>query len=262
MMDDPLKVWLDKENRVLRLRFARPVANIIDAAMIDALSAALTSHVADSRLMAVVLDAEGPNFSFGASVEEHLPGQCAGMLRKLHALVTQMIEYPIPIIAAVHGQCLGAGLEVACACNLIIAGPDSKLGQPEISLGVFAPAASCLLPERIGQSRAEMLLLSGQSVDEETAREMGLVDEVSNEPAEAALAWIDKNVINKSASSLRIAMTAVRHDYVVRIKSKLAAVEALYLDELMKTKDAVEGLNAFLEKRKPVWENERTGADE
>lgn len=261
-MDDPLKVWLDRENRVLRLRFARPVANIIDAAMIDALSAALTSHVADSRLMAVVLDAEGPNFSFGASVEEHLPGQCAGMLRKLHALVAQMIEYPIPIIAAVHGQCLGGGLELACACNLIIAGPDSKLGQPEISLAVFAPAASCLLPERIGQSRAEMLLLSGQSVDEETAREMGLVDEVSDEPAEAALAWIDKNVINKSASSLRIAMTAVRHDYVVRIKNKLAAVEALYLDELMKTNDAVEGLNAFLEKRKPVWENDMAGADE
>ena len=262
MMDDPLKVWLDRENRVLRLRFARPVANIIDAAMIDALSAALTSHVADSRLMAVVLDAEGSNFSFGASVDEHLPGQCAGMLRKLHALVTQMIEYPIPIIAAVHGQCLGGGLELACACNLIIAGPDSKLGQPEISLAVFAPAASCLLPERIGQSRAEMLLLSGQSLDEETAREMGLVDEVSDEPAEAALAWIDKNVINKSASSLRIAMTAVRHDYVVRIKNKLATVEALYLDELMKTNDAVEGLNAFLEKRKPVWENDITGADE
>ncbi len=261
-MDDPLKVWLDRENRVLRLRFARPVANIIDAAMIDALSAALTSHVADSRLMAVVLDADGPNFSFGASVEEHLPGQCAGMLRKLHALVAQMIEYPIPIIAAVHGQCLGGGLELACACNLIIAGPDSKLGQPEISLAVFAPAASCLLPERIGQSRAEMLLLSGQSVDEETAREMGLVDEVSDEPAEAALAWIDKNVINKSASSLRIAMTAVRHDYVVRIKNKLAAVEALYLDELMKTNDAVEGLNAFLEKRKPVWEGDIAGADE
>ncbi len=262
MTDNPLKVWLDSEGTVLRLRLARPKANIIDAAMIDALTSALENNAGNSSLMAVVLDAEGPNFSFGASVEEHLPGQCAGMLRKLHALVAQMIEYPIPIIAAVHGQCLGGGLEVACACNLIIAGPDSKLGQPEISLAVFAPAASCLLPERIGQSRAEMLLLSGQSVDEETAREMGLVDEVSDEPAEAALAWIDKNVINKSASSLRIAMTAVRHDYVARIKKKLAVVETMYLEELMNTDDAVEGLNAFLEKRKPVWEGDIAGADE
>jgi len=261
MTENPLKVWLDKENQVLRLRLARPKANIIDAAMIDALSTALTSHVTNSRMMAVVLDAEGPHFSFGASVEEHLPAQCAGMLKKLHGLITQMIEYPVPVIAAVQGQCLGGGLEVACACNVIIAGPDSRRGQPEISLAVFAPAASCLLPERIGQSQAELLLLSGQSVDAERALQLGLVDEVSDEPSEAALAWIDKNLIGKSASSFRIAVSAARHDYVVRIKNKLVAVEAMYIGELMKTNDAVEGLNAFLEKRKPVWENDTKGAD-
>lgn len=262
MTDGPLKSWLERDKQVLRLQLAQPKANIIDAAMIDALTTALAKHVANSRLMAVVLDAEGPNFSFGASVEEHLPGQCAGMVRKLHALITQMIEYPVPIIAAVHGQCLGGGLEVACAANLIIAAPDTRLGQPEISLAVFAPAASCLLPERIGQSQAEMLLLSGQSVDADKARQIGLVDEVSDEPAQAALAWIDANIIGKSASSLRIAVTAARHDYIARVKEKLQAVEAMYLDELMKTNDAVEGLNAFLEKRKPVWDNTVPGADQ
>ncbi len=262
MTDAPLKSWLERDAQVLRLRLAKPKANIIDAAMIDALSGALESHTADLRMLAVVLDAEGPNFSFGASVEEHLPGQCAGMLKKLHALITQMIEYPVPIIAAVHGQCLGGGLEVACASSLIIAAPDTRLGQPEISLAVFAPAASCLLPERIGQSQAEMLLLSGQSVDAEKARQTGLVDDVSDEPTEAALAWIDANIIGKSASSLRIAVTAARHDYIARVREKLQAVEALYLDELMKTSDAVEGLNAFLEKRKPVWENTVKGADQ
>ena len=261
MTDGPLKVWLEKENRVLRLRFARPAANIVDAAMVDALSNALSNHVDDAQLMAVVLDADGPNFSFGASVEEHLPAQCAGMLRKLHALVMQMIEYPVPIIAAVHGQCLGGGLEVACACNLVISAPDSKLGQPEISLAVFAPAASCLLPERVGQSQAEILLLSGQSVDASKARQIGLVDEVSDDPAEAALSWIDRNIIGKSTSSLRIAMSAVRHDYSARIRNKLATVEAMYLDELMQTDDALEGLSAFLEKRQPVWVNTVTGAE-
>ena len=262
MTDGPLKSWLERDKQVLRLQLAQPKANIIDAAMIDALTTALAKHVANSRLMAVVLDAEGPNFSFGASVEEHLPGQCAGMVRKLHALITQMIEYPVPIIAAVHGQCLGGGLEVACAANLIIAAPDTRLGQPEISLAVFAPAASCLLPERIGQSQAEMLLLSGQSVDADKARQIGLVDEVSDEPAQAALAWIDANIIGKSASSLRIAVTAARHDYIARVKEKLQAVEAMYFDELMQTNDAVEGLNAFLEKRKPVWDNTVPGADQ
>ncbi len=262
MTDGPLKSWLERDEQVLRLQLAKPKANIIDAAMIDAVSGALESHTADLRMLAVVLDAEGPNFSFGASVEEHLPGQCAGMLKKLHALIMQMIEYPVPIIAAVHGQCLGGGLEVACASSHIIAAPDTRLGQPEISLAVFAPAASCLLPERIGQSQAEMLLLSGQSVDAEKARQTGLVDEVSDEPTEAALAWIDANIIGKSASSLRIAVTAARHDYIARVREKLQAVEALYLNELMKTSDAVEGLNAFLEKRKPVWENTVKGADQ
>jgi len=160
MTGKPLKVWLERDEQVLRLQLAMPKANIIDAAMIDALAAALAQHVGNSRMLAVVLDADGPHFSFGASVFEHLPEQCADMLNKLHALILQMIGYPVPIVAAVHGQCLGGGLEVACAASMIIGATDARLGQPEISLAVFAPAASCLLPERIGQSQAEMLLLS------------------------------------------------------------------------------------------------------
>lgn len=261
MTGNPLTVWLESDKRVLRTRFSRPKANIIDAEMIAALSAALGSHADDPRLMAVVLDAEGPNFSFGASVEEHLPDQCEGMLRKLNGLIIQMIEYPIPIVAAVHGQCLGGGLEIACAAGLIIAAPDARLGQPEMSLGVFAPAASCLLPERVGQAKAEMLLLSGRSIDVEAARQMALVDEVSDDPAEAAMAWIDRNVIGKSASSLRIALAAARNGYIARVRDKLETVEKMYLDELMNTRDPVEGLHAFLEKREPVWENDSTGAD-
>ena len=261
MTDGPLRYWLERDNQVLRMQLARPKANIVDAEMIDALSAALESHITDKRMMAVMLDAAGPNFSYGASVEEHLPEQCAGMLKKLHSLIVQMIAYPVPIAAAVQGQCLGGGLEVACAASLIIAAPDARFGQPEISLAVFAPAASCLLPERVGQSQAEMLLLSGQSVDAERARQIGLIDTVSDEPAEAALAWIGENIIGKSASSLRIAVAAARHDYIARVTEKLQTVEAMYLDELMRTNDPVEGLNAFLEKRKPVWENDVTGAD-
>ena len=259
MTDSPLKVWLENDDQVLRLRLARPKANIIDAKMIDALSGALATNADDSRLLAVVLDAEGPNFSFGASVEEHLPDQCAAMLRKINSLVMQMIEYPVPIVAAVHGQCLGGGLEVACAASPIIAAPDAQMGQPEISLAVFAPAASCLLPERTGQSQAELMLFSGKSVDAQRAKSIGLVDEISDSPTESALAWITDNIIGKSASSLRIAVKAARHDYIERIGKKLGTVEKMYIEELMGTNDPVEGLNAFLEKRTPVWENESKG---
>lgn len=262
MTDSPLKAWLERDEQVLRLQLARPKANIIDAGMIDALSTTLESHAADERLMAVMLDAEGPHFSFGASVEEHLPDQCAAMLKKINSLVLQMIGYPVPILAAIHGQCLGGGLEVTCAASPIIAAPDAQLGQPEISLAVIAPAASCLLPERIGQAQAEMLLFSGKNVDAQRAKNIGLVDEVSEAPTEAALAWIDDKLIGKSASSLRIALTAARHDYVERIRKKLQTVEKMYVEELMKNKDPIEGLKAFLEKRTPVWENYSKGADE
>jgi cyclohexa-1,5-dienecarbonyl-CoA hydratase len=262
MTNSPLKAWLERDEQVLRLQLARPKANIIDARMIDALSAALDAHTNDKRMLAVILDAEGPHFSFGASVEEHLPDQCAAMLRKINSLVMQMIEYSVPIVAAVQGQCLGGGLEVACAASPIIAAPDTQLGQPEISLAVIAPAASCLLPERIGQAQAEMLLFSGKSIDAQRAKTIGLVDEISESPTEAALAWVDENIIGKSASSLRIAVTAVRQDYIERIRARLEVVERMYVEELMQTKDPVEGLNAFLEKRKPIWENDPEGADQ
>ncbi|MDH3749398.1 MAG: cyclohexa-1,5-dienecarbonyl-CoA hydratase [Gammaproteobacteria bacterium] len=261
MTDSPLKAWLDRDEQVLRLQLARPKANIIDARMIDALSAALDAHANDKRLLAVILDAEGPHFSFGASVEEHLPDQCAAMLRKINSLVMQMLEYPVPIVAAVQGQCLGGGLEVACAASPIIAAPDAQLGQPEISLAVIAPAASCLLPERVGQPHAEMLLFSGKSIDAQKAKTIGLVDQVSESPSEAALAWIDENIIGKSASSLRFAVTAARQDYIERIRVRLEIVEQTYVEELMQTKDPIEGLNAFLEKRKPIWGNDPEGAD-
>lgn len=260
MSDTPLKTWLQYDGQVLRLRLARPKANIVDAEMIDALTAALTSRAGDARLMAVLLDAEGAHFSFGASVEEHLPDQCAEMLRKINALILQMLEYPVPIAAAIRGQCLGGGLELACAANPIVAAPDALLGQPEIRLAVIAPAASCLLPERIGQAQAEMLLLSGNPVDAQRAFDIGLVDQVSDAPTEAALAWIEENLLGKSASSLRIALTAARHDYIERIRTKLDVVEKLYLDVLMRTEDPVEGLTAFLEKRDPVWHNAAKGS--
>jgi len=261
MTDSSLKAWLERDDQVLRLQLARPKANIIDSRMLDALSSALGKYADDARLMAVVLDAEGPHFSFGASVEEHLPDQCAGMLAKINSLILQMISYPVPIVAAVQGQCLGGGLEVVCSASPIIAAPDAQLGQPELSLAVIAPAASCLLPERVGQTQAEMLLLSGKSIDAQRARSIGLVDEVSESPTDAAMAWVDENIIGKSASSLRIAVRAARRDYIERMKSGLKRVENMYNDELMQTKDPLEGLNAFLEKRKPTWENDPEGVE-
>ena len=251
----PLIVEREKDGALLRLRLSRPKANIVDAAMIGALRAALGGHLTDARLRAVLLEAEGPHFSFGASVEEHLPGSAAAMLRELHALILTLVASTAPVLVAVRGQCRGGGLELAAAGHLIFAAPGAMFGQPEIKLAVFAPAASCLLPEKIGPSRAEDLLFSGRSIGAEEAHRIGLVNAVADDPSQAALAYFEEHLAPRSASSLRLAVRAARYDLVYRIRRKLAEVERLYLEELMATRDAVEGLTAFIGKRPAAWED-------
>ncbi len=254
-MTTPLKVWVERDGRLLRLRLNRPKANIVDAEMIAALDGALAQHADNTGLTAILLDAEGPHFSFGASVEEHLPEQCAAMLETLHALIRRMVECPVPILVAINGQCLGGGLEVALAGHLLFAAPEASLGQPEIKIGVFAPAASCLLPERIGQAQAEDLLYSGRSISGAEAAAIGLVNEAAADPQAAALAWFDAHLADKSASSLRRAVKAARAGFAERISAKLETVERLYTDDLMASRDALEGLTAFIDKRPAKWEH-------
>lgn len=251
----PARSWLDRDGALLRLRLARPKANLIDAAMIAALHESLVGYRESAGLRAVLLDSEGPHFSFGASVEEHLPGRCEAMLSSLHALLLAMLEFPVPILVAVHGQCLGGGLEVALAGGPIFAAPDAQLGQPEMKLGVFAPAASCLLPYRVNQPAAEDLLFSGRSVGGEEAKAIGLVQDLAADPEAAALAYFDQHLATKSAAALACALAAVRSPYIADLRRGLAQVERLYLDRLMQTRDADEGLNAFLAKRQPQWEH-------
>jgi len=251
----PLAAWLDRDGALLRLRLARPKTNLIDAAMIAALHGALRDARGRSGLRGVLLDAEGPHFSFGASVDEHRAEHCAAMLASLHALIVAMLEFPAPILAAVHGQCLGGGLEVALATSMIFATPDAVLGQPEMKLGVFAPAASCLLPHRIGQAAAEDLLFSGRTLAGTDAKTIGLVDVLADDPAQAALAYFDAQLAAKSAAALAFAIQAVRAPLAASVAGRLADVERLYVNSLMKTHDANEGIAAFLAKRKPSWEH-------
>lgn len=255
MNDSPLKVQLEEGGRLLRLTLARPNKNIIDAAMVEALRTALAGHIEQPDLVAALIDAEGPNFSFGASVEEHLPEQCAGMLKAINGLIMDMLTWPLPILVAVRGHCLGGGLEVACAGSQIFAAPDAHFGQPEIQLAVIAPAASCLLPERIGQYRAEDLLFSGRSLDSEEALAAGLIHAIHANPELAAKSYIDTQLRPRSSYALRHAVCAARFGFLERMRGKLDRVEKYYLESLMQGKDPTEGLQAFIEKRQPVWKN-------
>ena len=255
MSERPLKVWLERDGALLRLRLARPKANLIDAAMIAALTEAFAAHRDDAGLLAALVDHEGPHFSFGASVEEHLPASCEQMLRSLHGLLEAMLDWPRPILMAIRGQCLGGGLEFALAGHLLFAAPEAQFGQPEIKLGVFAPAASVLLPMRISQARAEDLLLSGRPIDAHSALAWGVVNEVAADPAAAAVAYFEQHLSAKSAAAHALAVRAAREPFADLARARLSDVEALYREELMRTRDANEGLSAFLEKRAPRWEH-------
>jgi len=254
-MSSPLKVWFEREGRLLRLRLDRPKANILDAAMVGAIQDAVVQHGTVAELRGILIDSAGGHFSFGTAIEEHLPDRCAAMLAGFHRLILQIFASPVPVLTAIRGQCLGGGLELASAGHLLFAGRDTKFGQPEIQIGVFAPAASCLLPERIGLAAAEDLLLSGRSIGVEEAFRVGLVTELADDPEAAALSYFDLHLAPKSATSLRFATRAARHGAIERISAKLAAIETIYLAELMATQDATEGLSAFIEKRPARWKD-------
>jgi len=255
MQEGPLTVEPLDDGAIWRVRLATPKANILDMEKSALLGKIFERAREEQQLKAIVIEGEGPHFSFGASVEEHLPGRFERMIPSFHQLFDRMLNASVITLAAVRGQCLGGGLELVAFCNRVFASPDAKLGQPEIALGVFAPVASALLAERIGRGGAEDLCLSGRSLDAAAAARAGLVDAIADDPAAAALAYAREHLLPRSASSLRMALRAVRAGFSRRFRDELDQIERLYLEELMNTRDAREGLEAFLEKRAPVWSN-------
>lgn len=255
MTDSPIKSETHFGGQVLELRLARPKANILDAAMTQALTEALEEARGEHDLKAILIEGEGDHFSFGASVEEHLPGSYQSMILGFHRIFRTMLELGVPTVAAVRGQCLGGGLELAMFCTRVFASHNAKLGQPEIQLAVLPPIASFFLAERVGRPRAEELCLSGRIVGAEDAMRLGLVDHVSDDPHLAALNWIEEALLRHSAAALRQTNFALRMELQERFERTIPRIEELYFDELMQTQDAVEGLQSFLEKRPAKWSN-------
>ncbi|MFO0728955.1 MAG: enoyl-CoA hydratase-related protein [Myxococcota bacterium] len=248
-----LRIVPELEGRVLRVVLEAPPGNVLDSSMIEALTAFFDEQSAPSAVRALILEGAGKHFSFGASVAEHRREEVASMLARFHRMLRTLAQLSIPTLAAVRGQCLGGGLELVGLCTWIFAAPEAAFGQPEIQLGVFAPAASAVLPWRLGGGRALDLCVSGRTIRAEEARAMGLVHELATDPAAAALAFAEAMLVPKSAASLRFAERAVRLGLVQALEGRLMELEKLYLEELMETPDANEGLAAFLEKRAPRW---------
>ncbi|GAB4203117.1 MAG: enoyl-CoA hydratase-related protein [Bacteroidia bacterium] len=233
--------------------------NIIDLQMMYELMELLEEFKYRPEIKVITIEGNGKNFSFGASVDEHKKECAPDMLKNFHKLFYKFLDTSIPTIAKVSGYCLGGGMELTLICNQIFADKTAQFGQPEINLGVFAPPASIILPEKIGLSRAEELLLSGETIDAQKAFQIGIVNrlfENKDELHEQTENYIVHHIIPKSALSLRYAVKASRVKFSHVLRNFLPSLENLYLIDLMESHDANEGINSFLEKRKPIWQNQ------
>ncbi len=232
--------------------------NVLDNVMMTEMFELFVEFKANKNIKLITFQGEGKHFSFGASVPEHTKDLAGTMISTFHKIFTDLIELSIPTMAKISGQCLGGGMELALMCNFMFADQSAVLAQPEIILGVFPPPASIMLPLKIGNARAEEILLTGRSVKAEEGERIGLLNKVYENKDELNAGvdeWITKNILPKSAASLKYGVKASRATFNYIMSNKLPYLEQLYVGQLMETKDANEGINSFLEKRQPVWEN-------
>ena len=233
----------------------RPPLNIIHLEMMDELNSAWR-EIEDIKAQVVVISGAGDRaFSAGVEVADHLPDKVKPMITKFHRVLRQIRESDCISIAAIHGHTLGGGAELAMTCDLIIAADDTRIGQPEISLGCYPPVAAAYLPQAVGFHKASEMVLLGEPLSAAAAERLGLVNSVVSRANldQAVDAFVDK-LLAKSSAVLPLAKRALRHGARQNFEEALEGTEKLYLDELTKTEDMTEGIRAFLEKRPPSWQ--------
>ncbi len=244
------------DDRVARVTFARPPVNIFNIAMMREINEALNQCSRQREIVAIVFAAAADSraFSAGVAVEEHGEETIFQMLDSFHAIFRTLEQLSRPTIAVIDGAALGGGCELVAMCDIAIASERARFGQPEIKLGVFPPVAAVLLPHVIGDKRARELILTGEMIEAAEAMRVGLVNYVvpSSQLEQKTVELLSK-LRDLSAASLELTKKAIDLGRGRSLDSMLLKVEDMYLQELMKTHDAPEGIKAFIEKRKPVW---------
>lgn len=231
-----------------------PPLNILSRAVLAEVRKALAAALDDPGSRVVLLRAAGKHFSAGADVGEHLPPHYRNLIPEFVETVQQIHEAALPVVVAVQGRCLGAGCELAAAADVVVASEHAVFGQPEIVLGVFPPAACALLAGRIGPGEAAELILTGDSIDAATALRLGLVQRVVPDDQLEEAAWtLAGRIARHSRAALQATTEAMRGARGVTAAVALRRATLVYLDRLMVTEDAVEGLGAFQDKRPPQW---------
>jgi cyclohexa-1,5-dienecarbonyl-CoA hydratase len=247
-------VHVSVERGLARLELDRAPLNVIDLEAAAELAGAIEAASRRDDVAVIALSGRGRAFCAGVDVRDHLPDRGAAMLRAFHRACVALLESPQPVVAIVHGPALGGGCELTLACDLVIASERATFGQPEIRLGVFPPLAAVALPRMIPAHHASELLLTGRIVDAAEAARLGLANRVVDEAGlAAAVEELLGALLALSPTSLRLTKQAMARSRVRPSAGEIAEAESYYVERLMHTPDAVEGLRAFLEKRPPRW---------
>ncbi len=241
---------------VATLTFDRPKHNVLNIDMMNELNGQLDELAVDGSLKCVVLAAEGPSWCAGVEVADHKPEMVDDMIATFNGIFERIRRLAVPTIAAVQGACLGGGMEVAMACDIIVAAPKAVFGQPEIKLGFFPPYAAIRLPQLVGPARAVEICTTGRRYSAEECQRMGLVGHLSGEENfQETVDGIVGEIKYCSPLIVRLNKKAVNDHLGMDFKSALSGVSDLFLNTLMKTEDTLEGIASFEEKRRPNWKN-------
>ncbi|MFP5287747.1 MAG: enoyl-CoA hydratase/isomerase family protein [Thermoanaerobaculia bacterium] len=253
-MDRP-SILVERDGRAATVTLNRPPLNILDIPTIARLGEVMDEISRDEGLQVVVLRGAGERaFSAGVAVQDHTPDKVGAMLESLHGAIRHLRDLDAITVAAVHGHCLGGGMELAMACDLVIATDDARFGQPEVDLGCFPPVAAALYPSRIGAGRTIELLVTGRPLTCREAEGLGLVTRcVAAGSLDKVVARFLEEAGGKSAAVTRLIKKAVRAGRDLGFSAALEETERIYVGELGRTEDMAEGVAAFLEKRRPVW---------
>jgi cyclohexa-1,5-dienecarbonyl-CoA hydratase len=250
-------IGLQRDGRVATLFLSRPPLNILDLEALQSLERGLRGLAGMSDLhLLVVRGTGGRAFSAGVAVQDHVGERIAPALAAFHGAVRHLRALPAVTVAVVEGHCLGGGLELALACDLVVASDDSRFGLPEIQLGCYPPVAAAALPRLVGRARALDLMLTGRSFDSAEAERLGLLTRrVPRAELDDAVRELTGALLARSAAVIRLAKRAVTAGEELPFSRALDEAERIYLQELTATADMAEGIAAFLEKRPPEWKH-------
>ena len=253
----PKFIQTELKDGVSYLTLNRPPLNVLNIEMMGEINAYLESLKNERSLKLLLIQAMGKAFSAGVDVGEHMGDMAPKMIETFHRIFRLMDGLRVPSIAAVNGSALGGGCELALYCDLVIATERAKFGQPEIQVGVFPPIAALIFPRMIGRKKAMELILSGDTISAQEALSLGLINKIVPEASlvEEVNGFVEK-FKKLSGIVLKLAREATLSGLNDDPEKGLRAIEKVYLDRLMKTHDAMEGLKAFLDKRKPKWEDQ------